>query len=146
MIKISEMPESGIAILDQFFLENELEVSEDEPVETGLIKAWKMEDENDRLVGGICLSFREGEYIIDGIAVDESLRGQKMGEKLLSLAVEETRKRGGKTIYLVARAPGFFKKNGFKTIDDSEAPLFYECSGCDQYKANCFPEIMALEV
>ena len=92
------------------------------------------------------LAYREGEYIIDGIAVDSGCRGERLGEKLLSLAVEEVRKRDGKKIYLVARAPGFFMTQGFKIISGEDAPLFYECATCPQYKVDCFPEIMSLEV
>lgn len=132
--------------LNAFFEENDLEISDDEPVETSVVKAWKAEDENGALAGGICLAFREGEYIIDGIAVDAAFRGRKLGERLLSLAVSEVRKRGGKKIYLVARAPGFFQAEGFNIISGDEAPLFYECANCPQYKVDCFPEIMSLEV
>lgn len=146
MFEIIEMPVEEAGRLDSFFLENGLEVSDEEPVETGLIKTWKVEDEKGGLLAAICLAFREGEHIIDGIAVDEKLRGQKIGERMLSLAVEETRKRGGKHIYLVARAPEFFRKQGFVTVSQEDAPLFYECAGCDQFNVSCFPEIMDLEV
>lgn len=132
--------------LNAFFEENDLEVTDEEPVETSVIKAWKAEYGDGRLAGGICLAFREGEYIIDGIAVDSKCRGQRLGEKLLSLAVNEVRKRGGKKIFLVARAPGFFMTQGFKIISGDNAPLFFECATCPQYKVDCFPEIMSLEV
>ncbi len=132
--------------LNQFFEQNGLEVSEEEPVKTNVVKAWKVESKEGSLVGGVCLAYREGEYIIDGIAVDQRLRGKKIGDKLLRLAIDEVVKRKGKKIFLVARAPGFFKAKGFKNIDDKKAPLFYECAGCPQYKVDCFPEIMLLEV
>ena len=132
--------------LNAFFEENDLEVTDEEPVETSVVKAWKAEYPDGKLAGGICLAYREGEYIIDGIAVDSGCRGERLGEKLLSLAVEEVRKRDGKKIYLVARAPGFFMTHGFKIISGEDAPLFYECATCPQYKVDCFPEIMSLEV
>jgi N-acetylglutamate synthase-like GNAT family acetyltransferase len=74
------------------------------------------------------------------------LRGQRVGEKLLNLAKEEVASRGGKNIYLVAKAPGFFKTQGFKIVKQEEAPLFYECAHCPQFNVDCFPEIMKLEV
>lgn len=132
--------------LNEFFEANDLEVSDAEPVETNVIKAWKATDEADKLIGGICLAYREGEYIIDGIAIDGSMRGKRLGERLLNLAIEEVKSRKGEKIFLVARAPGFFKTQGFEIISDKEAPLFYECAGCPQYKVDCFPEIMSLEV
>lgn len=131
--------------LNKFFEENHLEVSDAEPVETNVIKAWKVLDKEEKLVGGVCLAYREGEYIIDGIAVEERLRGFRLGEKLLELATTEVRHRGGNKIFLVAKAPEFFKTQGYITVDDSEAPLFYECASCPQYKVDCFPEIMKWE-
>jgi len=114
-------------------------------VETNVIKAWKIENEKDEIVAGICLAFRENEYIIDGIAVDGSLRGLGIGQEILDIAKDEVRKRGGDKIFLVAKAPGFFKTQGYVTIEQEEAPLFYECAECPQYKVDCFPEIMKWE-
>lgn len=133
-------------VLNDFFEANDLEISDAEPVETNVIKAWRADDENDKLVGGVCLAFREGDYIIDGIAVDQSLRGKRMGEKLLGLAIDQVKSLGGKKLFLVARAPGFFKTQGFNIVSEKEAPLFFECADCPQYKVDCFPEIMLLEV
>lgn len=132
--------------LNDFFEANDLEISDAEPVETNVIKAWRADDENGNLVGGVCLAYREGDYIIDGIAVDQSLRGQRMGEKLLGLAIDQVKSLGGKKLFLVARAPGFFKTQGFNIVSEKEAPLFFECADCPQYKVDCFPEIMLLEV
>ena len=132
--------------LNDFFEANDLEISDAEPVETNVIKAWRADDENGNLVGGVCLAYREGDYIIDGIAVDQSLRGQRMGEKLLGLAIDQVKSLGGKKLFLVARAPGFFKTQGFNIVSEKDAPLFFECADCPQYKVDCFPEIMLLEV
>lgn len=133
-------------VLNDFFEANDLEISDAEPVETNVIKAWRADDENGKLVGGVCLAFREGDYIIDGIAVNQSLRGKRMGEKLLGLAIDQVKSLGGKKLFLVARAPGFFKTQGFNIVSEKEAPLFFECADCPQYKVDCFPEIMLLEV
>ena len=118
--------------LNDFFEANDLEISDAEPVETNVIKAWRADDENGNLVGGVCLAYREGDYIIDGIAVDQSLRGQRMGEKLLGLAIDQVKSLGGKKLFLVARAPGFFKTQGFNIVSEKDAPLFFECADCPQ--------------
>lgn len=128
-----------------FFIENELEFSEEEPVPTDLVKCWKAEKDG-QLIGGCVLAKREGEYIIDGIATAPEFRGKRLGEALLKPAVEETRRNGGKQIFLVARAPGFFRKYGFVSIDEKEAPNFFECLTCPQYNKTCFPEVMKLEL
>lgn len=99
-----------------------------------------------KLIGGFVLAKREGEFIVDGIAVDPEYRKYKIGKTLLNKGIEETLRLGGKRIYLVARAPEFFKKSGFVTIPREEAPNFFECLTCPQYGVDCHPEVMRLEL
>lgn len=99
-----------------------------------------------RLIGGFVLAERQGEFIVDGIAVDPEYRKEKLGKALLDLGIAETRKRGGKRIFLVARAPGFFRKSGFVTVPREEAPNFFECLTCPQYGMDCHPEVMRLDL
>jgi amino-acid N-acetyltransferase len=87
---------------------------------------------------------REGRYICDGIATDESVRGQGVGKLLLFAMIDEARVLGADALYLVARAPGFFNKNGFEMIQREDAPTFFECFSCSQYKKTCHPEVMRL--
>lgn len=96
----------------------------------------------ENIVGACTLAFREGEYIIDGIALAPGSRGSGAGTALLETAEKEVRARGGERVYLVARAPEFFRTNSYETIARSDAPEFFECFGCDQYNRSCFPEVM----
>jgi amino-acid N-acetyltransferase len=145
--QLREVGEEGYPKLVPFFVENDLEFSEDEPVSTDLIKGWELIRNQDQLLVGACvLAKRQGEFIIDGIAIDKELRGINAGKLLLDNAIEEVKARGGKSIYLVARAPEFFKKAGFKISPKEESPNFFECLTCPQYQVTCFPEIMKLEV
>ena len=134
--------------LVSFFIENELEFTEEdaEEVPTDLVKCWQITDEDDNLLGAFVLAKREGEFICDGIAIDEELRGTGLGTKLLRLGLEETIKLGGTRMYLVARAPEFFRKNGFVTVPREEAPNFFECLTCPQYGVSCHPEVMRIEL
>lgn len=129
-----------------FFIENELEFSEEEPVPTDLVKCWEIVDGDGKLIGGFVLAKREGEFIVDGIAVDPEYRKFKLGKALLEKGIEEALKKGAKRIYLVARAPGFFRKYGFVTIPREESPDFFECLTCPQYGISCHPEVMRLEL
>ena len=131
-----------------FFMENELEFTEEdaEEVPTDVVKCWEITGADGSLVGAFVLALREGEYICDGIAIDESLRGTGLGRKLLELGLEETVKRGGERMYLVARAPEFFRKNGFVTVPRQEAPNFFECLTCPQYGITCHPEVMKIDL
>ena len=131
-----------------FFIENELEFTEEdaEEVPTDVVKCWQITDADGRLVGGFVLALREGEYICDGIAIDNSLRGTGLGSELLKLGLEETVKRGGDKTFLVARAPEFFRRNGFVTVPRQEAPNFFECLTCPQYGISCHPEVMRFDI
>ena len=127
--------------LNRFYEKNDLEISEEDPVGTDAVKSWVLV-EDEKLAGAATLALREGEYIIDGIALDESDRGGGRGTALLNTVIDEVRKRGGSRIYLVARAPEFFGASGFKEVERADAPEFFECFGCSQYGVKCFPKVM----
>lgn len=132
--------------LVKFFVENQLEFDGDEEVDTDIIKCYKVTHGDDYLVGAVVLAKREGQYIIDGIAVEKLYRKMKVGQILLKKVIEEVKKLGGDSLYLVARAPEFFKKYGFVTVNPDDAPNFFECKYCPQYQVDCHPEVMKLEI
>ena len=132
--------------LVRLFIDNELEYSEDDSVPTHLMKCWKAVDQGNSLVGGCVLGKREGRFICDGIAVDPSVRGERLGEKLLGLLIDEVKAFGGESVFLVARAPGFFAKFGFAPIPRSDAPTFFECFSCPQFGAGCEAVVMRLNL
>ena len=132
--------------LVEFFVKNELEFDGDEEVDTDIVKCYKVTDEEDDLLAACVLAKREGRFIIDGIAVDPELRKQGIGEMMLEQLEKDVIALGGDSIYLVARAPGFFRKNGFIAIDPEEAPNFCECKYCPQYMVSCHPEIMKIDL
>ncbi|MGN0672609.1 MAG: GNAT family N-acetyltransferase [Anaerovoracaceae bacterium] len=128
------------------FIENRLEFGMDESVPTDLVKCWSVTDDDGKIQGGAVLAMRQGEYICDGIAVNPKYRKANIGSELLSLMVDEIRKRGGKSLFLVARAPGFFARSGFSEVARDSAPIFFECFGCPQYGTECHPQVMKLEI
>ena len=147
--------------LVHFFVENQLEFDGDEEVDTDIIRCYKIEEESpnsnknhsyeptnnpvvktENLVGAAVLVKREGRYICDGIAVNPKYRNEGIGEILLNKLLEYVKELEGDGLYLVARAPGFFRKNGFEEINPEDAPNFFECKYCPQYQKTCFPEIM----
>lgn len=132
--------------LVKFFVENQLEFDGDEEVDTDIIKCYKVTHGDDYLVGAVVLAKREGQYIIDGIAVEKLYRKMKVGQILLKKVIEEVKKLGGDSLYLVARAPEFFKKYGFVTVNPDDAPNFFECKYCPQYQVDCHPEVLKLEI
>lgn len=132
--------------LVKFFVENELEFTGDEEVNTEILKCWKVTHTDDVLIGGCVLAERQGEYIIDGIAVTKLFRKFGIGKIMLNKAIKEVKARGGNSLYLVAKAPDFFRTMGFATVDPENAPVFFECKYCPQYNVKCFPEVMKLEI
>ncbi|MDR1574270.1 MAG: GNAT family N-acetyltransferase [Clostridiales Family XIII bacterium] len=136
------------------FIRNGLEFSAGEALPTDLVKCWEAAEPaagtdlhaTGRRIGGCVLALREGAFIIDGIAVEPEYRAHKLGKRLLSLAVSEVKARGGKELFLVARAPEFFRKQGFVTVPRAGAPTFFECFTCPQCNVSCFPEVMRLEL
>ena len=149
----SEDCEFEIQVTDQyerlvkFFVENQLEFDGDEEVDTDILKCWKVTDTAaDTLIGGCVMDLREERYIIDGIAVERDFRKFGIGKLMMDEAVREVKRRGGDALYLVARAPGFFRKLGFDAVAPENAPLFFECAQCPQYQKTCHPEIMKLEI
>lgn len=128
-----------------FLIENDLEFSEDEPVPTDLVKCWQIE-KGEQLIGAFVLARRQGEFIVDGIAVAPEYRKFKLGKTLLERGIKEVLKQGGDRIFLVARAPEFFRKQGFVTVPREEAPDFFECLTCPQYGISCHPEVMRMDL
>lgn len=125
----------------QFFIENELEFTEDQKqIPDTVVKYWEAFD-GEKLVGACVLDMRESAYVLEGIAIDADYRKKRIGERLLDKALTHLKTSGAKELYLCARAPGFFKTQGFFTIDRADAPYF-ECNNCDQFGVKCFPEVM----
>jgi len=146
MTKLRMNPTDKYDELVKFFIENNLEFSDEEPVPTDLVQCWDVRHGENDLVAALVLAKREGEFIIDGIAVDRLYRKMKIGKILLDKCINKVKALGGTKLYLVARAPGFFKKAGFVTVPREEAPNFFECFTCPQYNVSCHPEVMLLEM
>ncbi len=133
--------------LVKFFVENQLEFDGDEEVDTDIVRCFEVvHGEEEHLAAAAVLAKREGRYIIDGIAVEEPYRKLKLGKILLDKVIETVKEMNGDAIYLVARAPGFFRKNGFTEVNPDRAPNFFECKYCPQYQVSCHPEVMKLEI
>lgn len=146
-LELLPSPIEEYSLLQRFYLENQLEISLEDPAPEGLVQSWKVVPAaGGGLIGAVTLALRQGEFIIDGIAVDQTRRKARVGAILLGEAIRKVREMGGKRIYLVARAPGFFRKSGFVAIPRDAAPNFFECLTCPQYGVDCHPEVMLMEV
>ncbi len=83
----------------------------------------------------LCFVLREGQEIVGGVIgatywkwlyinlmwIREDLRGKGFGQRLLSLAEAEARKRGAKNAYLDTfsfQAPNFYQKHGYEVFGE----------------------------
>lgn len=133
--------------LKKLYIKNDLELNPDDDMPEGVIKNWKItHGKEEYLAAGLTLAKYKGEYVIDGIAVEPEYRKMKIGKIILEKAISQVRNLGGKRIYLVARAPEFFRKQGFVTINSEEAPKVFDCLTCPQNGIKCFPEVMRLDL
>ena len=76
MIRI--VPVEDHESLNGFYERNGLEISDEEPVGTDAVQSWILY-RGDEMAGAATLAVRQGEYIIDGIALDPQFRGEELG-------------------------------------------------------------------
>lgn len=133
--------------LKTLYIKNDLELDPGEPMPEGVVKNWKItHGKEEHLIAGLTLAKYKDEFVIDGIAVEPEYRKMEVGRIILEKAIAEVRNMGGKKIFLVARAPEFFRKQGFITIDKEEAPKVFDCLTCPQFGTKCHPEVMRLDL
>jgi ribosomal protein S18 acetylase RimI-like enzyme len=73
--------------------------------------------EKRNIVGAVVGDTHLGWLFVQWFWIDEKYRGKGFGEKLLTTAEAEARKRGAKNVYLDTwsfQAPGFYKKLGYR--------------------------------
>ena len=107
----------------------------------GFVKAFCCKDV-DNIIAGSSITFRKGNYILNDIAVAEEFRSMNIGESLLAVTEKEIEKLGGKTIYITAKAPGFFAKYGYEYLDEKDVPDIFVCFDCKQLNITCNPKFM----
>jgi N-acetylglutamate synthase-like GNAT family acetyltransferase len=104
---------------------------------------------DDKIIGAAtcCKDANEDKYyILDDIVVLPEFEGQGIGTKLLNVVLNRISQLGGSEVYIIAKVPDFFAKNGFKEIKREEAPDFSVCFTCDKYQKKCFPKVMKKEI
>ena len=108
----------------------------------GFVKAFCCKDVDNNIIAGSSITFRKGHYILNDIAVAEEFRSMNIGESLLSVTEKEIEKLGGKTIYITAKAPGFFAKYDYEYLDEKDVPDIFVCLDCKQLNITCNPKFM----
>jgi ribosomal protein S18 acetylase RimI-like enzyme len=90
---------------------------------------------DDGRVLGVCALFRDsGErYQLARMAVDRGERGRGLGEALMRAALEQARRRGARTVYLMSNtvlvpAIALYRKHGFHTVREGPHPVYARCN------------------
>ena len=121
-------------ILTDFYKNCKMEIANDWVLTMNPIKSIALFKEN-KIIASATLSKRNQKTILDYIGVDESLRNQGIGKRLLQEILKNE-----KQVYLSAKNYGFFKSQGFIETEDND--LIKECLSCAQYNKDCFPRVM----
>ena len=112
-----------------------LDRSEDE-IATN-IRSYTLAFYQDDLVGFTALHIHTKELAeIRSLVVKESLRGQKIGEGLVNLALEEAKDLGIKRVLSLTYKQSFFERLGFKEIPKESLPehkIWADCIKCKHF-------------
>ena len=128
-----------------FYRENLLEVSDNIVSEDGAVVSFVLEKES-KILAAATLSHRLGIYILDYIAVDSSLRRDGVGAKILGEILKEARILGANKVYLTAKAPKFFKSQGFYEGSPKGINMNADCVGCPEYNNGCTKLPMVIDL
>ena len=129
--------------LSVFYRGNGLEVSQNIEAEDGAIYSIASV-KHGRIVAASTLSYRKGVYILDYIAVDETLRRMGAGKTAVGIIAEKARELGADKIYISARNPAFFSSIGFINGSPKGIDMNADCAGCPQFGHGCEPVPMML--
>ena len=96
------------------------------------------------MVAAARLEYTFDHPFVEEVAVREDLRGTGLGTKVVGAVLEEARKRGTRTIWVMAREPGFFRKMWFAEAPEKEllAKLIAQCHDCRDYRSVCNPILL----
>jgi GNAT superfamily N-acetyltransferase len=80
-----------------------------------------VKDGDGRTVGGISGRSSLGVLFVDLVYLPKTMRGGRLGSRLLAMAEDEGRRRGCKSAVLLTisfQAPGFYKKRGWRVFGE----------------------------
>lgn len=72
---------------------------------------------------------------IRSFVIERTNRGRKYGSKLLAFAINEAKKIGLKSVFVLTKIPDFFIKYGFKKIPKRVLPqkIWKDCFNCQKF-------------
>ncbi len=128
--------------LVEFYSANGLEVTPDPQTDGAFYSVAKFFRE--KPIAAATLSFRQGIFILDYIAVDPLFRGENLGAKAFSLIKQTAVEKGASELYITTKVPLFFEKLGFVLGEPESVDLNADCKECPQLGITCHPKTMKL--
>lgn len=128
--------------LVEFYLANGLEVSPDPATDGAFYSVAKFLE--GKAIAAATLSFRQGIFILDYIAVDPLFRGKNLGVEAFLLIKQTAVEKRASELYITTKAPLFFEKLGFVLSEPDGVDLNADCKDCPQLGVTCHPKNMKL--
>lgn len=101
-----------------------------------------------KLVG--CAALKKGDnlFMVECLAVAESMRGKGLGSTLVAQIEKEAVANGARRLWAIARRPIFFERIGYRIspADDPGAPRNDDCMTCPQFGKSCHPAIVVKDL
>jgi len=114
---------------------------------TSIVSAYGLFLDGD-MVG--CAALKKGEdlFMVECLAVVESMRGRGLGRILVTRIEKEAGARGAKKLWALARQPRFFERIGYRIVPPNEpsAPKNDDCMTCPQFGKSCCPAIVVKDL
>jgi N-acetylglutamate synthase-like GNAT family acetyltransferase len=114
---------------------------------TGIVSAYGFYLDG-KLVG--CAALKKGDdlFMVECLAVAESMRGRGLGRILVARIEKEAGANGAKKLWAIARQPRFFERIGYRisSASDPGAPKNDDCMICPQFGKSCCPSIVVKDL
>jgi len=100
------------------------------------------------LVGAIVLERDGGLDVVNWLAVGAEFRGRGLAGRLYAELEREARRRGVLRLWVTARAPEFFARQGFVPLGTGHESrhLLRACAACKQYGRTCQPQALYKDI
>jgi len=101
-----------------------------------------------KLVGCAALKKVDDLFMVECLAVAESMRGRGLGRTLVARIEKEAGAKGAKKLWAIARQPRFFERIGYRisSAGDLGAPKNDDCMTCPQFGRSCCPAMVVKDL
>ena len=114
-----------------------------------ILSIFSIRDQQGSHVATARLEIAHDHPFVEAVAVRADFRKKGLGKKVVKAVMDDAKKRGINTIWVMTRAPEFFKAIGFQSATDSQLSneiIQQECMNCSKYLSDCHPMLMWREI